>query len=65
MGGMVLETNIVNILQSVKDQNKLHDKSLTATDNPSTVSASAAMGSFRDAGDGTAGSATSSWQYNW
>ena len=29
MGGMVLETNIVSILQCVNDQNKLHQKSLS------------------------------------
>lgn len=32
MGGMVLETNISNILEASKDQNKMHSESLTTTD---------------------------------
>lgn len=36
MGGMVLETNISNILEASKDQGKMHSNSLTTTDaNPS------------------------------
>lgn len=31
MGGMVLETNIVSLLQAVNDQNKLYKKSLAST----------------------------------
>jgi AP-3 complex subunit sigma len=32
MGGMVLETNISNILEASQDQNKMHRQSLTITD---------------------------------
>ena len=38
MAGMVLETNIVNILQSVQDQNKLHAKSIKVISLPSSTS---------------------------
>ena len=49
MGGMVLETNIGAILQSIKDQSKLHSQSLTQAEGTTS----------------TSDNATSSWQYNW
>lgn len=41
MAGMVLETNIVNILQAVQDQNKLHSKSIKVISLPSSASTTA------------------------
>ena len=41
MAGMVLETNIVHILQSVQDQNKLHSKSIKVISLPSSTSKTA------------------------
>jgi AP-3 complex subunit sigma len=41
MAGMVLETNIVNILQAVQDQNKLHSKSIKVISLPSSTSTTA------------------------
>ncbi len=38
MAGMVLETNISNVLQAVKEQSQLHDSSLTA--NAASINAS-------------------------
>ena len=55
MGGMVLETNISAILQSIKDQGKMHTDSLTKTEqNESASSIQQRLG-----GD------TAKWQYNW
>ena len=55
MGGMVLETNIGSILQSIKDQGKMHTDSLTKTEpNESASSIQQRLG-----GD------TAQWQYNW
>jgi AP-3 complex subunit sigma len=54
MGGMVLETNINAILQSIKDQGKMHSDSLTKVDPGSSAS------QIRERlGD------SSQWQYNW
>merc|ERR1712216_1035524 len=54
MGGMVLETNINAILQSIKDQGKMHSDSLTKVD------ASESASQIRERlGD------NSKWQYNW
>jgi AP-3 complex subunit sigma len=55
MGGMVLETNIHAVLQSIKDQGKMHEGSLTRAD---TVE-SASTVQQRLGGDST------KWQYNW
>jgi AP-3 complex subunit sigma len=55
MGGMVLETNISSILQSIKDQGKMHSDSLTSV-GPGE---SASQIRERLGGD------TSKWQYNW
>ena len=57
MGGMVLETNIVSVLQSIKDQDKLHADSLTAVSSGNTETASSIQ--QRLGGD------TAKWQYNW
>ena len=54
MGGMVLETNINAILQSIKDQGKMHSESLSRAD------ASESASQIRERlGD------NSKWQYNW
>lgn len=47
MAGMVLETNIGNILTAVKDQSKMHDGSLTM--NQSSVSVGTVLSNSRDA----------------
>jgi AP-3 complex subunit sigma len=57
MGGMVLETNISSILQSIKDQGKMHTDSLTKTGSEPNESASSIQ--QRLGGD------TAKWQYNW
>jgi AP-3 complex subunit sigma len=57
MGGMVLETNIVSVLQSIKDQDKLHADSLTTATTSNTESVSSIQ--QRLGGD------TAKWQYNW
>jgi hypothetical protein len=58
MGGMVLETNIGSVLQSIKDQDRLHTDSLsTAANNSSAESVSSIQ--QRLGGD------TAKWQYNW
>jgi len=56
MGGMVLETNIGAVLQSIKDQGKMHTDSLTqgVEKNESASSIQQRLG-----GD------TAKWQYNW
>lgn len=38
MGGMVLETNISAILQSIKDQGKMHSESLSKVDASESAS---------------------------
>lgn len=55
MGGMVLETNISSILQSIKDQGKMHQDSLNRAD------ASEPSSSIRE----RLGGELSTWQYNW
>lgn len=55
MGGMVLETNITSILQSIKDQGKMHQDSLNRADATEPAS------SIRD----RLGGEQSTWQYNW
>jgi AP-3 complex subunit sigma len=57
MGGMVLETNIGSILQSIKDQGRMHSDSLTSVQVGPGESASQIR--ERLGGD------TSKWQYNW
>lgn len=54
-GGMVLETNISSILQSIKDQGKMHQDSLTRVD------ASESASTIRE----RIGTEQASWQYNW
>ena len=56
MGGMVLETNIHAVLQSIKDQGKMHQDSLTNTTTSGTQSASSIQN--RLGGD-------HNYQYNW
>lgn len=58
MGGMVLETNIAAVLQSIKDQGKMHDDSLTKASETETAS------SIQQRLGGTS-SSQSTWQYNW
>ena len=65
MGGMVLETNIHAVLQSVKDQGKLHQDSLTKIDATNNLSASSMQQRLGGGDVGTNNSNTSSWQYNW
>jgi AP-3 complex subunit sigma len=55
MGGMVLETNIHAVLQAIKDQDKMHQDSLSGTDTKESVSSI----QQRLGGD------TAKWQYNW
>ena len=55
MGGMVLETNIGSILQSIKDQGKMHQDSLNRVDAMEPAS------SIRE----RLGTEQSTWQYNW
>lgn len=55
IGGMVLETNIVSILQAIKDQGKMHADSLTKYDAGSGDS------NIRE----RLGGDTAQWQYNW
>lgn len=57
MGGMVLETNIISVLQSIKDQDKMHADSLTAGSGNAAETASSMQ--QRLGGD------TAKWQYNW
>ena len=76
MGGMVLETNIHAVLQSVKDQAKLHQDSLSSTTvpgggpNKSIVGGAGGgvgVGHVGGGGGGAGGGASSSdsWQYSW
>ena len=53
--GMVLETNITSILQSIKDQGKMHKDSLSRAD------ASESASTIRE----RIGAEQSTWQYNW
>jgi AP-3 complex subunit sigma len=55
MGGMVLETNISNILEASKDQGKIHSESLTTTNAENNPSASQIRGQL-ESGNG------STWQ---
>ena len=55
MGGMVLETNIHSVLQSVKDQGKQHTESLQSVGQ--TESASSIQNRL--------GGEAMKWQYNW
>ena len=69
MGGMVLETNIHQILQAIKDQGKLHTDSLTAKPVDSgSSSINAAASSSSVVGDSIRerlGGDVSKWTYNW
>jgi AP-3 complex subunit sigma len=74
MGGMVLETNISAILQSIKDQGKMHADSMTATGSGAGGGGDGSSGDhIRErlvgvaSGVGTAGASSdaSKWQYNW
>jgi AP-3 complex subunit sigma len=78
MGGMVLETNISAILQSIKDQGKMHADSMTATGGGSGSGGDGSSGdhirerlggvaSGIGSGSATAGASSdvSKWQYNW
>jgi AP-3 complex subunit sigma len=74
MGGMVLETNISAILQSIKDQGKMHADSMTATGNGGSGGGDGSSGDhIRErlvgvaSSGGTAGASSdaSKWQYNW
>ena len=58
MGGMVLETNIHSILQSIRDQGKLHTDSLTSTNNNTS---NEAISNIQQ----RLGNDTAKWQYNW
>lgn len=57
MGGMVLETNIVSILQAVQDQDKLHKDSMRTSTltKPDATSVQQRIG----------GNDMTKWQYNW
>lgn len=57
MGGMVLETNIHAVLQSIKDQGKMHQESLTAGAGSTAESASSIQNRL--------GGEAMKWQYNW
>ena len=57
MGGMVLETNIHAVLQSIKDQGKMHQESLTAGAPATAESASSIQNRL--------GGEAMKWQYNW
>jgi AP-3 complex subunit sigma len=61
MGGMVLETNIHAVLQSIQDQRKMHSESLTVSAGPE--SASSVQNRLGGGGSGSGG--TDKWQYNW
>jgi AP-3 complex subunit sigma len=63
MGGMVLETNIHAVLQSIQDQRKLHSDSLTVG-SAGPESASSVQNRL---GGGTThnNSGADKWQYNW
>jgi AP-3 complex subunit sigma len=50
MAGMVLETNINNIIHSVSEQNKIHQASLKIATMPSTLSVSNAASQAKDLG---------------
>ena len=60
MGGMVLETNIHSILQSVKDQSMIYEDSLTRSDHTETISSIQ-----QRLGSGGSNSDASKWSYNW
>ena len=55
MGGMVLETNIHAVLQSVKDQGKQHTESLQSAATAETASSI----------QNRLGGEAMKWQYNW
>ena len=57
-GGMVLETNLVSVLQSIKDQDKMHADSLATAATPGSTEPISTM-QQRLGGD------TAKWQYNW
>lgn len=68
MGGMVLETNIVSVLQSIKDQDKMHAESLTTVSNTGPETASSIQQRVRGkakAVEQRLGGDTAKWQYNW
>jgi hypothetical protein len=70
MGGMVLETSIHTILQSVKDQGRFHDESLVAEKSSTAIGgpvggATAGGGYYADGNTGGSGNPSTTWQYNW
>jgi AP-3 complex subunit sigma len=68
MGGMVLETNIQSILQSINDQDRAHHDSMTsvgAGQNESVSSIQQRLGGGGAAMGADAASSTGKWQYNW
>jgi AP-3 complex subunit sigma len=58
MGGMVLETSIHTVLQSIKDQGRLHEDSMSAA-----KAERAAPGTIQQKLGGDA--ASNNWSYNW
>lgn len=64
MGGMVLETNLSSILQSIQDQAKLHQDSLKSNATPGSSGLDDA-GVAANMGRGDLGKSSSKWQYNW
>jgi hypothetical protein len=69
MGGMVLETNIHTILQSVKDQGRFHDESLLADKSSTSIGGPAATGGgggyYADGPSSSSNPSVNNWQYNW
>jgi AP-3 complex subunit sigma len=64
MGGMVLETNIAAVMQSIKDQDRLEAQSKSGADPAATESASTVQQRL-GGGGGNGADATNKWQYNW
>jgi AP-3 complex subunit sigma len=68
MGGMVLETNIQSILQSINDQDRAHHDSMTsvgAGQNESVSSIQQRLGGGGATMGTDSATSTSKWQYNW
>jgi AP-3 complex subunit sigma len=67
MGGMVLETNIQSILQSINDQDRAHHDSLTSVGAGQNESVSSIQNRLGGGGAtmGADASSASKWQYNW
>lgn len=64
MGGMVLETNISNILEASRDQGKLHAESLTTPNSSNGATPSQIRGQL-ESGSGGGGGWQSSYSDNW